>query len=334
MILATPAPTLYQNVCGDDLHPAARCALDSTPNGNNRHKTKNFYADASYNMKKKDSCSWAFMLLQEANMFEERTFRGACYGIVSDSHNVDLNSSAYTNTTGEIMAVIQTLMLIIAANESQHVNAFTCSKTVIDICHGTVTSTADHDLSMHLKLVFACNNTIASIDLHRVPSHEGMPWRELAGCLSKRERKNHDKREPTNHGPRNFQLAITTSKYYQWRKILDNNHRYRHAYPAKPECMMAPTGKANIPAEIKINIMTYNVESAREAKPTVKNKMTRAGRLTNEWRGAIMRRQLQHRGVHLTGIQEGRNKRRAATSNGYHMISSPHQNYNCGCELW
>eukprot|EP00959_Pyramimonas_sp_CCMP1952_P328941 6886877-Pyramimonas_sp.AAC.1 len=46
-IQATPAPTLYQNVYGDDLHPAARCALDSTPIGNNGHRTNNVYTGAS-----------------------------------------------------------------------------------------------------------------------------------------------------------------------------------------------------------------------------------------------------------------------------------------------
>eukprot|EP00959_Pyramimonas_sp_CCMP1952_P425978 8922552-Pyramimonas_sp.AAC.1 len=68
-------------------------------------------------------------------MFEERTFRGAYYGIVSNRHTTDLNSNAYTNTTGDIMAAIQTLMWVIAANESLRANVFTDCNAVIDICH-------------------------------------------------------------------------------------------------------------------------------------------------------------------------------------------------------
>eukprot|EP00959_Pyramimonas_sp_CCMP1952_P384019 8048196-Pyramimonas_sp.AAC.1 len=88
-------------------------------------------------------------------------------------------------------------------------------------------------------------------------------------------------------------------------------NRDRHAYPAKqdnnlifenkmrdamPEYMIAPSENINTSVDIKINGMTYNVVSAREAEPTVKRNMTRAGRFTNEWRGPIMRRQLQYRG--------------------------------------
>eukprot|EP00959_Pyramimonas_sp_CCMP1952_P050191 1048902-Pyramimonas_sp.AAC.1 len=99
---------------------------------------------------------------------------------------------------------MQTVLWVIAANDSQNVNIFTDCKTVIDICLGTATSTADRDLAMHLKLAYARASAIANIDLHRVPSREGMPWNELADGLSQREQNKREKNEPTNNVPRRF----------------------------------------------------------------------------------------------------------------------------------
>ena len=98
--------------------------------------------------------------------------------------------------------------------------------------------------------------------------------------------------------------------------------------------MMGQTEQKACKADVKICTMTFNVESAREADRGRERKLTKAGRLANNWRGPLLRKQLEQHGVHLIGIQEGRNEKRCASKNGYYTISSAHENYNYGCELW
>eukprot|EP00959_Pyramimonas_sp_CCMP1952_P212802 4453006-Pyramimonas_sp.AAC.1 len=73
---------LNYHVEGDDLHPAARHALNMTPKGNGQHLTKHIFTDASQNVRRPESCAWAFLVLQEGETFEQRTFRGAYSSIV------------------------------------------------------------------------------------------------------------------------------------------------------------------------------------------------------------------------------------------------------------
>ncbi|CAK0866224.1 unnamed protein product, partial [Prorocentrum cordatum] len=63
-------------------------------------------------------------------------------------------------------------------------------------------------------------------------------------------------------------------------------------------------------------------------------KMTQQAKLTNQWRGPVLRRQFHEHKVRVAGVQEARNDRRSATNNGDFIVSSHHDSYNVGNEIW
>ena len=121
-----------------------------------------------------------------------------------------------TNTTGEIMAVIQALMWAISTAERETILIHTDCDTVVKICAGDAVSKADADLAKLLRILFDTANGIAPVYVVHVPSHEGMPWNELVDGLSKRARKQYEDGADVDNIPWNFKDILRKSKYYQW----------------------------------------------------------------------------------------------------------------------
>ncbi|CAK0797405.1 unnamed protein product [Prorocentrum cordatum] len=278
-----------------------------------------------------------------------RLLARAFSSIVSKSHNMKLNDRSTTNTTGEIMAIVQALMWSIAVAEPQPICIHTDCETAINICMGRATASADEHLARFMKVIFDTLKNENDITLHHVPSHEGMPWNELADGISKRTRKRYERGHDYDTIPHNFRDIIADTKYYQWESILQPDHPDRAAYPlregatlrfglptrnASVRHLMAPKTVSAKETKIELSIATYNAESVRESDAQQQKKFTKAARLAHQWRGPLLRRQFQEKRLHIIGIQEARNERRTTTGNGYFIISSPHDHYNAGCELW
>eukprot|EP00959_Pyramimonas_sp_CCMP1952_P169369 3537946-Pyramimonas_sp.AAC.1 len=96
----------------------------------------------------------------------------------------------------------------------------------------------------------------------------------------------------------------------------------------KPEHMDLEDITSEIKAEGLLNIATINVQSMGIAKKS-KDKGLRAG----EKQRVLLEYFQQHR-LHLVGVQETRHKIGARNVGEYHVISSPADKGNFGCEIW